>query len=219
VNGERLKQGAFRASGRLAVARSALSIRGHGNIVTVGTARLSGVAFDVRGNDNRIQIADGCRLRGVRFFIRGDRNAVTLATGVTFRKGGVLWLEDGDCVLSIGEYTTVEDAHLAVTEPGSRIDIGARCMFATDVEVRTGDSHPIYDIATDMRINSAKSVVIGDDVWVAARATILKGVRVPAGTVIGTGAVVTKSPVRGHSIVAGSPAREVRAGVRWERER
>ena len=173
----------------------------------------------MRGNDNRIQIADGCHLRGVRFFIRGDHNVVTLATGVAFRRGGVLWLEDGDCALSIGAHTTVENAHLAVTEPGSRIDIGARCMLATDIEVRTGDSHAIYDIETGTRINPAQSVVIGDDVWIAARATILKGVTVPAGTVIGTGAVVVTSPVRGHAIVAGFPAREVRAGVRWARER
>ena len=54
--------------------------------------------------------------------------------------------------------------------------------------------------------------VIEDDVWVEARAVILRGVRVGRGAVIGAGAVVTKS-VPPYAIVAGNPARVIR--FRW----
>lgn len=52
----------------------------------------------------------------------------------------------------------------------------------------------------------AKPVVIEDDVWIGARVTILPGVHIGRGSVIGAGAVVTKS-VPAYSIVGGNPAK------------
>jgi acetyltransferase-like isoleucine patch superfamily enzyme len=57
-------------------------------------------------------------------------------------------------------------------------------------------------------------VRIGDRVWIGARATILKGVRVGEGAVIGAGSVVTRD-VPARALVAGNPARVVRENVAW----
>jgi maltose O-acetyltransferase len=51
--------------------------------------------------------------------------------------------------------------------------------------------------------------IIGDDVWIGARAIILPGIRVGSGAIIGAGAVVTKD-VPDYAIIAGNPARLVR---------
>lgn len=51
-------------------------------------------------------------------------------------------------------------------------------------------------------------VVIGDDVWIGARVTILPGVRVGNGVVIGAGSVVTKD-IEEYTIVAGNPAKVI----------
>jgi len=61
--------------------------------------------------------------------------------------------------------------------------------------------------------NDDLDVTIEDDVWVGARAVILRGVRIGRGSVIGAGSVVTKS-VPPYAIVAGNPARVVR--FRWD---
>lgn len=53
------------------------------------------------------------------------------------------------------------------------------------------------------------SVVIGNDVWIGARVTILDGVSVGNGAVIAAGAVVTKD-VPAYAIVAGIPAKIIR---------
>ena len=51
-------------------------------------------------------------------------------------------------------------------------------------------------------------VFIEDDVFIGARAMVLKGVRIGKGAVVGAGAVVTKD-VPPNAIVAGNPARVV----------
>lgn len=64
-------------------------------------------------------------------------------------------------------------------------------------QVILGESH-INDKSGD--------VIIGEDVWVGTRATILAGVTLGRGCVIGANAVVTKS-VPPYALVAGIPAR------------
>ena len=51
--------------------------------------------------------------------------------------------------------------------------------------------------------------VLEDDVWIGARVTILKGVRVGRGSIVAAGAVVTKD-VPPYSIVGGVPAKVIR---------
>ena len=57
---------------------------------------------------------------------------------------------------------------------------------------------------------TAQGIVIEDDVWVGAGAIILDGVHIGRGAVIGAGAVVAED-VPAHTLVAGVPARVVRA--------
>lgn len=51
-------------------------------------------------------------------------------------------------------------------------------------------------------------MIIGNDVWIGYRATILSGVKIGDGAVVGAMAVVTKD-VEPYCIVAGNPARTI----------
>ena len=68
-----------------------------------------------------------------------------------------------------------------------------------------GNKHKL----AEYEIPDTKLTIIGADVWVGARATIVAGVRIGIGAVIGTGSVVTHD-VPPYSIVAGVPAKVVR---------
>lgn len=57
-----------------------------------------------------------------------------------------------------------------------------------------------------------RPIIIEDDVWIGSRVTILPGVKIGKGAVVGAGAVVTKN-VTPYYIVAGNPAREIRKRV------
>jgi len=62
----------------------------------------------------------------------------------------------------------------------------------------------------DQGMGSFVPIVIEDDVWIGANATILKGVRISRGSIVGSGAVVTKD-VPPYSIVGGNPAKIIRS--------
>lgn len=59
----------------------------------------------------------------------------------------------------------------------------------------------------------AKPVIIGDDVWIGLHATILPGVCVAKGSVIGAGAVVTKD-VAPYTVVGGIPAKFIKSRLK-----
>lgn len=58
-------------------------------------------------------------------------------------------------------------------------------------------------------------VTIGNDVWIGGRVTILPGVKIGKGAIIGANAVVTKD-VPDYAIVGGNPARVLRMRKREE---
>lgn len=92
---------------------------------------------------------------------------------------------------------------------GSSISIGRNCLFGPEVMIFDSDFHPL---SLEGRLTGApppqKPVVIEDNVFVGARAIILKGTTIGAGSVIGAGAVVSGAfPPR--SLIAGNPARNL----------
>lgn len=90
-----------------------------------------------------------------------------------------------------------------------RIVIGDRVLLGTGVLVTDNDAHPVHPAKRhDDRFLKKAPVQIGNDVFVGARAIILKGVVIGDGAVVGAAAVVTRS-VPAFAIVAGNPARVI----------
>jgi acetyltransferase-like isoleucine patch superfamily enzyme len=73
------------------------------------------------------------------------------------------------------------------------VSIGQDCRIGWDVLIMDTDMHSLPGRALDNR-----AIAIGDDVWIGARAIILKGVSIGDGAVVGAGATVTHDvPARG----------------------
>ena len=93
------------------------------------------------------------------------------------------------------------------------VRIGSHCLLAGGVSVSDNDGHPLE---ADKRRRGepvegeqVKPVVICDDVWMGRSATVLKGVTIGEGAIVGANAVVTKD-VPARTVVAGNPARVVK---------
>jgi acetyltransferase-like isoleucine patch superfamily enzyme len=193
------------------------TIRGQGNVFDAEGASLSEVRLDIIGDNNRIKIGPGCVLSNVYFRIRGSEHQIEFGANCRVSRGAVLWFEDREGVLRVGSGTTMVEVHIAVTE-SSKVIIGDDCMFANDIDIRTGDSHTVIDTQTSERLNYAGDVVISRHVWIAPHTVVLKGVNIGENSIIATGAVVTKSCEPGV-IMGGNPAKAIKTGVSWKRER
>jgi hypothetical protein len=99
---------------------------------------------------------------------------------------------------------------------GTTVRIGDDVMFASDNQVRADDGHPIFDVRSGKRVNTSRSIEIGDHVWLGRGATVLGGSRIGSGSVVGYGSIVT-GKVPNNVVAAGSPARIVRRDTAWER--
>ena len=64
-----------------------------------------------------------------------------------------------------------------------------------------------------------QGVLIGDHCWIGQGATFTKNAIIPANTVVGLQSVVTKSFREEFTALAGNPAKVIKKGVKWSRER
>lgn len=88
------------------------------------------------------------------------------------------------------------------------ITIGDYVMMGPECWIYT-QNHETGDVSVPMREQGPqpeRPVTIGNDVWIGGRVTILPGVKIGNGVIIGAGAVVTKD-VPDYAVVGGNPAR------------
>ena len=139
-------------------------------------------------------------------------------------------------MVEIGDYTYYDDpdgpehfldacVHYHFDHMGDRLVIGRFCAIAAKVRfVMNGANHAMEGISTfpftifgagwedenvDWQKGSRGDTRIGNDVWIGAGATIMPGVSVGDGAIIGSLAVVAKD-VPAYGVVVGNPARMIK---------
>jgi acetyltransferase-like isoleucine patch superfamily enzyme len=136
----------------------------------------------------------------------GDR--VTVGRGASIRPSSYYGHEPGEG-LTVGAGTAI--GPYSWIGASGKVEIGADVMLGPRVVVLP-ENH-VFE-STEYTIKSQgvqrKSVVIEDDCWLGANATILAGVRVGRGSIVAAGAVVNND-VPPFSIVGGVPARVLRS--------
>lgn len=177
---------------------------------------LSGGGKFVSGNNNWVECRSS-EIGNVELRILGNDNRLLIEEGVVFKEG-MIWIEDSGNEIVIGAGTTLEGVHLAVAEKGTHIRIGRDCMFSSNIRIATTDSHSIIDLERGERINPARSIDIGDHVWIGTQVGINKGVCIGNGAIVGSHAVVTRD-VSQNTLVAGVPAKTIKRNVSWIRKR
>lgn len=111
--------------------------------------------------------------------------------------------------VEIGENTWVGPRCRFYSHQSVTISIGKNCDIAPEVAFVTG-SHEIGAEKRRAGRGYCKPIVVGDGCWIGARATILGGVSIGQGAIIGAGALV-REDVPANTIVAGVPAKQIRS--------
>jgi len=127
---------------------------------------------------------------GAHVLLRSVNVPVELAVA----PGASLTIGDG-CRLNYG-------VSIAAT---SRVEIGAHVRLGPYVTIADSDFHDLHQRGVRP---PSQAVRIADHVWIGGKASILKGVTIGRGAVVGIGAVVTRD-VPAFAIVAGVPARVI----------
>ncbi|MDF2635458.1 MAG: acetyltransferase [Pelosinus sp.] len=91
----------------------------------------------------------------------------------------------------------------------NHVQVGSDCLFSWDILMMDSSMHSFNGETAGLPI------IIGKHVWVTAKSIILKGVEIGEGSVIATGAVVTKS-VPPRTLVGGNPAKVLRTDITWQ---
>jgi maltose O-acetyltransferase len=90
----------------------------------------------------------------------------------------------------------------------NEVHIGHHVMIGPLVQIYTA-AHLLQVEARIQGLEEAKPIVIEDNVWLGGSAILLPGVRIGRNSVVGAGAVVTRS-IPANTVVAGNPARVIR---------
>lgn len=97
------------------------------------------------------------------------------------------------------------NAKLGIVHIGDNVMMGPDCVIITSNHKFDRLDIPMCEQGSE----KDRPVYIGNDVWIGYRVTILPGVKIGNGCIIGAGAVVTKD-VPDYAIVGGNPARIIR---------
>ena len=156
---------------------------------------------------DRIEIGAGCRI-GRNAVLRANterRPGITLGERVLIQDSVVINANRGDVVL--GERSWLGPFCLVYGNGGVRI--GANVLVAAHTTINTV-SHAAdrCDIPINDQPVVTDPVTIEDDVWIGLNAVILQGVTIGRGSIVGAGAVVTKS-LPPWSIAVGVPAKVI----------
>jgi len=143
----------------------------------------------------RVVVVNGGTIRlGSRVRLWGHPTPIELAA----LAGGELVIGDGT-MLNRGVCVCAQQS----------VRIGRNCGLGNDVLIIDTDFHQAGEHQAQIRPDVAAPIVIGDDVWLAARSVVLKGVTIGDGAVVCAGSVVATS-VPPYTMVGGSPARVIR---------
>jgi acetyltransferase-like isoleucine patch superfamily enzyme len=175
----------FRRIGAVAVSRARARYRAHD--AELGQS----VRFGANVN---CDIARGGRL------VIGDDVEIGAGTTLAVAAGGELVI--GDRVFISGHCTIGAERH---------ISIGSDSMLGEMVSIRDHDHDPAYPPRSG-RFQQA-DVRIGARVWIAAKASVVRGGTIGDDAVIGAHALVNR-PVPARSFAAGVPARVIRRDIK-----
>ncbi|GGS29931.1 MULTISPECIES: sugar O-acetyltransferase [Actinokineospora] len=88
------------------------------------------------------------------------------------------------------------------------ITIGEDCQLGPGVQLLT-PTHPVDPIPRRDKLEAAKPITIGDNVWLGGAVVVCPGVTIGDNSVVGAGAVVT-GDIPANVIAVGNPARVLR---------
>ena len=143
--------------------------------------------------------------------IRAREDSGTIILGDKVQIYGDTYFETGkQSRIIVGEGTHIQIRGHLNAHAGATLAIGRRCEIAPNCSFFPYN-HGVApeEIIRTQPVQTKGGITIGDDVWLGVNVTVLDGVHIGQGAVIGAGSVVTRD-IPSNAIVFGIPAKVVR---------
>ncbi|HUP56842.1 MAG TPA: acyltransferase [Bdellovibrionota bacterium] len=184
----------------------------------------------VHGRSSEIELGKNVRIQRLRC-LHAERPNAKIILGdhsIVYEKADVGAYGSGR--IEIADCAVLGDIRIAAR---GGVKIGRRFISSWNVFIQDFDPHPpdpelrgrqVEAICAGFRPRQAVApyperfdwafpaspIEIGDDVWVGANATILKGAKIGSGSIVATGAVVLSGEYPPRSLIGGNPAKVVK---------
>ena len=182
-------------------------------------SRIRGLNLEFAGSNSTVTIYSPIlKFKDSKIFLRSNCEVVIGPSEHGAKKFDARLLGNNQ-KLKIGDNFSCTNGCLVLfsQEEKLSVNVGNDCMFASNIVLRPSDGHTIADKTTGEVLNKGKNIQIKDKVWLAMNTSVLKGVTIEEGCVIGTGSIVTKSCTEPNSIYVGTPARKIKSNIIWDR--
>lgn len=183
--------------------------------------KIKGLHIDITGFNNTIIVHEPYSFSNSHIIIDGDNNEVELfETKYFYRNFYLYMIQDGaNRKTSIGENFSCEGLTIYQNDNNSQLIIGNNCMFSHGCFIQCCDSHLIYDSKTHEPLNTnyCHNLEIGNNVWIAQGATILKSAQIPSNSIVGCNSVVCRKFNDENVSIAGIPAIVIKNNIKWSR--
>lgn len=183
--------------------------------VKIRNAYVSHLKIRLKGDDNKLIIEGGYYRRG-EIKIIGKNNVIEIGKNGNLSNLTII-VHGNNCHVDIGNEVTSGSGFIACMGENNYVIIGNDCMLAEYVDIWATDSHGIYDIKETTLLNTSAPIIIGNHVWLGKWASVLKGVTIGDGAIIGMKSLVVKD-ISPYTINVGSPTRIIKEEVCWKRE-
>lgn len=159
-----------------------------------------------------IEIGNGVNIfKGVRLDAKGHKhNRIDIQNWVTIERNVDIGSMDNTSIY-IGENTYIAPG-VCIAGQGD-IHIGKNCMIAANSGIYA-NNHVFTDLSLPVKQQGTtrEGIIIEDDCWLGHGVTVLDGVKIGKGSIIGAGAVVSKN-IPPYSIAVGVPAKVIKDRV------
>ena len=159
-----------------------------------------------KGNNNILYCEGNVKINNSNFSFEGSNSIIYLSSALNYQYSLNIIIYN-ESTFFIGRENNLSTPININIQENQNVIIGADCSISSGVNIRTADIHPIYDNQTKERQNFAKSVFIGDHVWIGHLAYISRGVKIGSGAIIENYSFIPhNAKVSSNSLVFGNPA-------------
>lgn len=143
-----------------------------------------------------------------------DNKGIEIKNGSYIGRNTILSCKDGDIILE----ENVNIGFNCEVQSSSHVSIGKNTLVAAYVYIIAGDHiHESEDQPVSLIQGTSKGIVIGENCWLGAKATIFDGVEIGHNVVIGASAVVNED-VAPFSVAVGIPAKVIKNKLAGQKE-